>query len=144
VHGFGFSFVLREEIQFAGRHALAALLSFNVGVELGQLCALVLAVPALTWLFRRAPERVLTIVLSGLVAHTAWHWMTERGAVLLGYPLRAPAVSLDEALRWAMVAVVAAGAAWGLSRVFEGWGRRRGLGAPPSEPIPGGAAAGAD
>ena len=37
VHGFGFSFALRETMQFAGSHLLASLLSFNVGVELGQL-----------------------------------------------------------------------------------------------------------
>ena len=37
VHGFGFSFALRETLQFAGPHLLTALLAFNVGVELGQL-----------------------------------------------------------------------------------------------------------
>ena len=37
VHGFGFSFALRETLQFAGAHLLTSLLSFNVGVELGQL-----------------------------------------------------------------------------------------------------------
>jgi hypothetical protein len=36
VHGFGFSFVLRETLQFAGDHLLASLLAFNVGVEIGQ------------------------------------------------------------------------------------------------------------
>ena len=35
VHGFGFSFALRQTMQFAGSHLLASLLSFNVGVELG-------------------------------------------------------------------------------------------------------------
>src|SRR5204863_9242472 len=37
VHGFGFSFALRQTLQFAGSHLLTSLLSFNVGVELGQL-----------------------------------------------------------------------------------------------------------
>src|SRR5215831_6040740 len=32
VHGFGFSFALRQSLQFAGSHLLASLLSFNVGV----------------------------------------------------------------------------------------------------------------
>ena len=40
VHGFGFSFALRESLQFAGSHLLTSLLSFNVGVELGQLLPL--------------------------------------------------------------------------------------------------------
>ena len=37
IHGFGFSFLLRERLQFAGDHLLASLLAFNVGVEFGQL-----------------------------------------------------------------------------------------------------------
>ncbi|NIP96805.1 MAG: HupE/UreJ family protein, partial [Akkermansiaceae bacterium] len=41
VHGFGFSFLLRESLQFAGGHLLSSLLFFNVGVELGQLFVLV-------------------------------------------------------------------------------------------------------
>ena len=41
VHGFGFSFALRESLQFAGSHLLTSLLAFNVGVELGQLLVLV-------------------------------------------------------------------------------------------------------
>ena len=40
VHGFGFSFALRQSLQFAGAHMLASLLSFNIGVELGQLLVL--------------------------------------------------------------------------------------------------------
>src|SRR5215470_8493884 len=40
VHGFGFSFALRETLQFAGSHLLTSLLSFNIGVELGQLLVL--------------------------------------------------------------------------------------------------------
>ena len=45
VHGFGFSFALRETLQFAGSHLLTSLLSFNVGVELGQLLVLAAAGP---------------------------------------------------------------------------------------------------
>src|SRR6185295_18073191 len=37
VHGFGFSFALRQTLQFAGAHMLTSLLSFNLGVEIGQL-----------------------------------------------------------------------------------------------------------
>src|ERR1051325_11514376 len=76
VHGFGFSFALRQSLQFAGSHLLASLLSFNVGVELGQLLVLVLLIPLLEGLFRYAvAERMGTIILSALVAHTGWHWM---------------------------------------------------------------------
>ena len=53
VHGFGFSFVLRETLQFAGSHLITSLLAFNVGVEIGQLFVLALVVPVLAWGFRR-------------------------------------------------------------------------------------------
>ena len=79
VHGLGFSFALRESLQFAGSHLLTSLLSFNVGVELGQLAVLAVMVPALHLLFRFVvPERIGTIILSALVAHTAWHWTADR------------------------------------------------------------------
>jgi hypothetical protein len=79
VHGFGFSFALRESLQFAGSHLLTSLLSFNLGVELGQLAVLAIMVPALHVLFRVVVgERIGTIILSALIAHTAWHWTGER------------------------------------------------------------------
>ena len=78
VHGFGFSFALRNTLQFAGDHVLTSLLSFNIGIELGQLLVLVLVVPALNLLFRYVPERVGGIVIAVLVGHAAWHWLGER------------------------------------------------------------------
>jgi len=107
VHGFGFSFALRESLQFAGSHLLTSLLSFNVGVELGQLLVLALLVPALDLLFRFVvAERMGTIILSALVAHTAWHWMTERGERLMQVPFAWPELTpafLASAMRWLMV-----------------------------------------
>ncbi len=88
VHGFGFSFALRETLQFAGSHLVTSLLSFNVGVELGQLFVLVLLVPALTGLFRFVvAERIGTIILSALAAHHAWHWSLERSEILARFDL---------------------------------------------------------
>ena len=87
VHGFGFSFALRETLQFAGSHLAASLVAFNAGVELGQLAVLALLVPALAFVFRRmVGERTGTIILSALVAHTGWHWMLERWEKLRQYP----------------------------------------------------------
>ena len=40
IHGFGFSFALRESLQFAGDHLVTSLLAFNLGVEIGQLAVL--------------------------------------------------------------------------------------------------------
>ena len=126
VHGFGFSFALRQTLQFAGSHLLTSLLSFNVGVELGQLLVLVLLVPALGLLFKYVvAERIGTIILSALVAHTAWHWMTERWGILRQFRFGWPAFDLAfwaMAMRWAMVAVAIAAAIW-LVRLWKPVGR---------------------
>jgi len=83
IHGFGFSFGLRNQLQFAGDYVLTALLSFNLGIEIGQLLVLALLVPVLNVVFRYVvAERLGVIVLSVIVGHTAWHWMAERFAVL--------------------------------------------------------------
>ena len=124
VHGFGFSFALRETLQFAGGHLLMSLLSFNVGVELGQLLVIALFVPVLSLVFRFAvAERAGTILLSALVAHTAWHWMGERGSALLQFQfqLRLPAFDLAllaSAMRWGMLALIVVLLVWLMSLVF--------------------------
>src|SRR5207237_3907648 len=83
VHGFGFSYGLKENLQFAGHHLLVALLSFNVGIEIGQIGVLAVMLPVLALLRRSVLSgRVGVIILSALVAHTAWHWMTERADIL--------------------------------------------------------------
>jgi hypothetical protein len=116
VHGFGFSFALRQTMQFAGSHLLASLLSFNIGVELGQLLVLALMIPALDLLFRYVvPERMGTIILSAIVAHTAWHLMIDRYHVFSQYQIGWPAFDaapLAKALRLLMLIVIAAGLVW--------------------------------
>lgn len=116
VHGFGFSFALQETLQFAGRHMLVSLLAFNVGVEAGQVLVLAILVPALAVLFRHVvPEKLGAIILSVLVAHTAWHWMSERWGVLAAYDLGwadlAGAV-MGSGLRWMLAALILAALAW--------------------------------
>ncbi len=116
VHGFGFSFILRQTLQFAGSHMLTSLLSFNVGVELGQLLVLVLLIPVLEVLFRYVvAERMGTIILSALVAHTGWHWMIDRGSVLSQFRFQWPvitAATLVTLMHWLMAIVFLAGLLW--------------------------------
>lgn len=116
VHGFGFSFALRESLQFSGTHLVTSLLGFNVGVELGQLCCLALAIPLLNVLFKYVvAERMGTILLSALVAHTAWHWMLDRAVVLRQYRFQWPAFDLlllQGAMRALMLILVLTGALW--------------------------------
>src|SRR5206468_1187526 len=113
---FGFSFALRETMQFAGSHLLTSLLSFNVGVELGQILVLVAVIPLLELMFRFAvTEKVGTVILSGLVAHTGWHWMVERAGVLSKFHLEWPewnASFLASVLRWAMLLTAVGGVLW--------------------------------
>jgi hypothetical protein len=128
IHGFGFSFALRETLQFAGAHLFTSLLSFNVGVELGQVLVLLVAIPALELAFRYGiAERVGTIVLSALVAHTGWHWMTDRGSQALLYPFEWPVVDAAfylNLVRWAILLVATGAVAWLIYGVF-GQGRGR-------------------
>jgi uncharacterized membrane-anchored protein YitT (DUF2179 family) len=116
VHGFGFSFALRQTLQFAGTHLLTSLLSFNLGVELGQLLVLAVSIPLLDLLFRYVvAERMGTIILSALVGHTAWHWMIDRWGQLRQFRFQWPemnAAFLAAAMRWMMVAIVLAGLVW--------------------------------
>ena len=117
VHGFGFSFALQDTLQFAGSHLVTSLVSFNVGVELGQLLVLAILIPALSLLFRFVvTERVGVIIASAFVAHTAWHWMTARGATLGGYDWSlGGAAGLATLLRWVMAGVGVAGVVWLIS-----------------------------
>jgi hypothetical protein len=123
VHGFGFSFALQHSLQFAGAHLLTALLSFNIGVELGQLLVLCLAVPALHLLFRQVvAERVGIIILSAIAAHQAWHWLTERLGLLSQFPWpRITREGLVSLLNWLMAAVVLAALVWLTSLALSRW-----------------------
>lgn len=128
VHGFGFSFALSQSLQFAGSHLLTSLLSFNMGVELGQLLVLILMIPVLQLLFRFVvAERMGMIILSALVAHTAWHWMLDRGAVLRHFRFGWPA--LDAALwalllRWLLLFTILGGTLWLVRRSLRWWAHR--------------------
>ena len=119
VHGFGFSFGLGETMQLAGAHLLVALLSFNVGVELGQVLAVTALVPALQLLFRFVlRERPGTIVMSLLIGHIAWHWMAERWSALREFPLPTlDAAAMLVAARGLLGAVIVAAAVWLTRRI---------------------------
>jgi hypothetical protein len=124
VHGFGFSFALRETLQFGGTHLVTSLLAFNAGVELGQIAALLVIVPALRLLFRFAvAERIGGIVISVLVAHQAWHWMLDRGQELLAHDFPFTRSELiSGALRASILLWLAGWAYWWAKRKMGKWG----------------------
>lgn len=122
IHGFGFSFLLIQSMQFAGSHLFTSLLAFNVGVELGQLLVLVLVVPLLMLLFKHLKsEKVGIIIISAIVAHSAWHWMAERWETLMAYNIRLPEFNgafYAGLTNWAILIVIAMAALWAMENLF--------------------------
>lgn len=116
VHGFGFSYGLQENFQFAGTHLLVSLFAFNVGIEIGQIMALVVMLPAIALVRRHVlPGRVGMIILSAIVADTGWHWMIDRAQVLWKTPWPRPsAAGLAILAFWVLGILLAAG---GLSAI---------------------------
>ncbi|MCX7210856.1 MAG: HupE/UreJ family protein [Burkholderiales bacterium] len=66
MHGFGFSTVLRD-IGLPQDNLIWSLLNFNLGVEAGQLAAVVLVLPALFWLRKTVLEAKVVRVVSAVV-----------------------------------------------------------------------------
>lgn len=80
IHGFGFAGALRE-IELPRARVPLALVSFNLGVELGQLAVMALVVPAIVLLRKRGIlGRTTTLVLSAGVATAGAYWFISRVA----------------------------------------------------------------
>jgi hypothetical protein len=123
IHGFGFSFLFSDTLQFAGGHLFSSLLAFNVGVELGQILILIIVIPLLNLLFKHfVAERIGGILLSALVAHSAWHWMSERGGGLFQYQFQMPvfdALFFAATMRWAMMLIIIFVVLYGMYELFR-------------------------
>src|SRR5437879_5425877 len=111
VHGFGFSYGLQENFQFAGTHLLISLFAFNVGIELGQIMVLAVMLPALAVVRQYVlPGRVGMIILSAIAADTGWHWMLDRTDALWKTPWPRPsAAGLAILALWVAGILLAAG-----------------------------------
>jgi hypothetical protein len=78
VHGFGFAGALRE-IELPHARVPAALLTFNLGVELGQLAVMAVVVPAIVLLRKRGVlGRTATLALSAGVIAAGAYWLISR------------------------------------------------------------------
>ena len=120
IHGFGFAFALRESLQFAGKHLALSLLSFNVGVELGQIAVLIVAVPLLGLVYRRVvSEKVGIIVISAFVTHTSAHWLGDRWTTLRQYRIDWSLPALLPVIRVAMGVAIAIGVTAIVSRLLR-------------------------
>ncbi len=73
-------------------------------------------------------ERASTIILSALVAHSAWHWMSERWSQLRQYQFRWPALDAVfwvAVMRWAILMLILGGAIWLLFGLYARFGEPR-------------------
>jgi HupE / UreJ protein len=77
VHGFGFSAVLRE-IGLPKENLLLSLLNFNLGVEVGQLTVVLLAVPILMRLKSKPWEPLMVATISGVILAVGLVLFVER------------------------------------------------------------------
>lgn len=85
LHGFGFSFVLSQILKLDSSDLALGLVSFNVGVEIGQLGIILLVWPTLRLLDRRSPRLsayLRAAVACGAIA-VATVWVGTRSLVLL-------------------------------------------------------------
>lgn len=79
IHGFGFASALKELGIGSGVGAVPPLLTFNLGVEVGQIAIAALVLP-LIWKLRQRPSFILRYVpaCSILVALAGCYWLLER------------------------------------------------------------------
>src|ERR1035437_88389 len=77
VHGFGFASALREV--HLSRHLLAtALFSFNLGVEIGQLCIVAVLLPGLLYIGRLPFHTVIVKSCSAVIFILGSFWLWQR------------------------------------------------------------------
>jgi hypothetical protein len=121
LQGFGFSFALRNSLQFAGAHLLTAVLSFDAGINVAQLIVLIALLVGLELLFRiGVGERVGGIILSALAIHPSWHRTADIGAGLVQFSWLDVAL-LSSVLRWTTVMVALVGLGWFVFGFLESW-----------------------
>ena len=77
IHGMGFAGALAET-GLPKRNLLGSLLTFNLGVETGQLLILCLVLPLLLWLRRFPWYRKMMISTSCLIFVLAFYWLIQR------------------------------------------------------------------
>ena len=84
---------------------------------------LLVLVPALDLLFKYVvAERLGIIILSALVAHTAWHWMMERGEQLAKFPFpKLDAALLASAMRGLMAVLILGGLLALVNNMLKRW-----------------------
>lgn len=91
--GCGLALSLRPILQFGGSHNVVSVMAYAVGAVGGAWAILAILNRVLRLVFLTVPERIATIFLAGIAAHTGWHRMLDR-AKWLGTPGAWPQVDL--------------------------------------------------
>lgn len=78
IHGFGFSYVLRDEVGLPTQALLPALFSFNAGVEVGQVAIVAVCFPLLALVRNREWYPNLVRAVSALTLILAIYWLVTR------------------------------------------------------------------
>lgn len=77
IHGFGFAGALAET-QIPKNHFISSLLTFNVGVELGQLLVVIVLLPLILYVKRFSWNRIVVRSVSGIVGLFGLLWLIQR------------------------------------------------------------------
>lgn len=77
VHGFGFASMLRDLVG-SGDDIGWSLFSFNLGVELGQIAIVAIALPVLLYLRRASQYRLIVRILSAVIVAFGLYWFFDR------------------------------------------------------------------
>jgi hydrogenase/urease accessory protein HupE len=86
LHGLGFSFILQEILRVDSPNLWQSLLSFNIGIEAGQVCIVFLIWPLLYFLDKRKAPIVVSVrwvIALPCIAIAAW-WTGERAMMVIG------------------------------------------------------------
>lgn len=123
--GFGLGHLLADIGQFAGTHTFVSVVSFNVGVVVGEVVSLAIAIIALRLLFGCVRGPLLgVIVLSAVLGHVGWHWMLDGGHELEHQLGHAAATGLSSALLvvalWLVPALLVGAIGYFLPKRFDG------------------------
>ena len=77
VHGFGFASILRA-MHLPTQSLAASLVSFNLGVEVGQVAVVLFAYPVIVAVQRARQRRIIVAVVSATILAVALYWFVQR------------------------------------------------------------------
>jgi hypothetical protein len=119
--GFGLGRMLSGLWQFAGAHTIVSVVSFNVGIALGEVVSLALVLGVVHLLIARVLGLPLTvIVLSAVLGHLGWHWMIDASHELDHAAAGLSSSSLAVVAAWLLPAFLVGGMALFLPKGFGG------------------------